>query len=277
MTFLMTLIALIIERFFHWSHLRHWHWFTRYQHFLSVRMGTWSNLMLLVVAVLPPVIVFAFVGWLVSGWFYNIPKLIFGVLVLLYCFGPNNLWVQIYNCIRALNKEDQIAAMEEAKNIFALPDLNQPQTFHQSLTRAIFIAANQRIFAVIFWFVLLGPAGAVLYRAVSLCATNASFGVMTSALQIMRLLDWIPVRIFTFLFALVGAYTKVWAQFKTYWKAGVSSNDAMLGDCGVAALAFSQDVAVPEDGSAENEALMLLDRAFVLMLVILAAWVLMVR
>lgn len=270
MTFLTILIALIVERFFHWSHLRQWNWYLRYQHFLSVRLGTRSNFLLLVVAVVPLACLFAFLGWIFSGWLYNIPKLIFGTVVLLYCMGLNNLWVQIYNCVRALNKEDPVAAIEQVKTTFGVTFADQPQAFHQAFTRAIFIAANQRIFAVIFWFALLGPGGAVLYRAVSLCAENVSLGVVTMATQWLRVLDWIPVRIFSFLFALGGHFTRVFSCWKKYAKEGLHFNETLLGDCGIAALAPNDVQQIPEDGSTENDALLLLDRVFIIGLVFLA-------
>ena len=35
MTFIVTLISLVIERFFHWSQLRRWRWFNTFQQWLS--------------------------------------------------------------------------------------------------------------------------------------------------------------------------------------------------------------------------------------------------
>lgn len=276
MTFIAILVALIIERFFHWSHLRHWNWFLRYQHFLSVRMGTKANVLIFLAAVLPPVLVFGFVSWLLTGWFYNLFKIIFSVIVLIYCLGPQNLWLQIYNCIRIF-KENPADALEQIKTDFGVTQVEQPQAFHQAFTRAIFIAANERIFAVVFWFIVLGPAGAVLYRAVNLCAVNTSLGVMSLAAQVQRYLNWIPIRIFTFIFALGGHYTRVISRWKTYAKDGVQSNDAMLGECGIAALSVEQEQKLPEDGSAETESIALLDRVLVMGLVIIAFCVLILR
>ena len=42
MTFIITLIALLIERFFDWNHIRKWRWFLRYQSWLAVRLSAWS-------------------------------------------------------------------------------------------------------------------------------------------------------------------------------------------------------------------------------------------
>lgn len=272
MTFIITLIALIIERFFHWSHLRHWQWFARYQYFLNVRIGAWPKWILLVASVLPPVLLVLLVGCLMSGWWYNLPKLIFGVVVLVYCLGPKNMWLQIYSCIQAFNKEDTHSAMEQARQAFGMTGVDQPQAFHQAFTRAIFVAANERIFAVIFWFAVLGPWGAVLYRLMSLSANSAVLGITEIASKARCLLDWIPVRVFTFIFALGGHFTRVFTCWKQHAKEGPMSNDSMLSECGFAALSVPEHTS--EEGVLEKEALELLDRVYVMGLVMLAVLVL---
>jgi len=271
MTFIITFIALIIERFFHWGHLRHWQWFGRYQYFLTTRLANWPGFLLLIVSVLPVLMVVGIIEFAICGWLYNIPKLIFGLIILLYCMGPNNLWVQIYSCIRALNKEEPHVAIEQVKTVFGITAVDQSQNFHQSFTRAIFIAANQRIFAVIFWFAVLGPIGAILYRVISLSTNSSVSSVTQAAVYMQKVLDWIPARAITFIFALGGHFTLVFARWKQHVKQGIDSNDAILGECGIAGLCVANGDQLPEDGAAEKEALALLDRVFVMALVILAA------
>lgn len=277
MTFIVTLIALIIERFFHWSQLRHWQWFSRYQYFLNIRIGNQSKYLLLFACVFPPVLVVALLGYLLCGWWYNIPELVFSLLILIYCLGPKNLWLQIYSCINALNKGDPREAIEQVKTAFGVTSVDQPQAFHQAFTRVIFVAANQRIFAVLFWFAVLGPWGAVLYRLINLCNVNGIFGMSEIALQAQAILDWIPARVFAFIFALVGDFTNVFSYWKRDVKEGLGSNENILGDCGTAALGFAEADHFPEGGIAEKEALALLDRVFIMILVILAVSVLIAR
>lgn len=274
MTFIITLIALILERFFHWTQLRGWSWFARFQYFLNVRIGHWSKYVVLLACVLPPVLLIALLGCIMSGWLYGIPKLLYGLAVMMYCLGPKNLWVEIYSCISALNKEDPHTAVEKVRTTFGLTAIDQPQAFHQAFTRAIFIEANQRIFAVIFWFAVGGPAGAFLYRLIELCVKNEVLGVSQIASQAQGILDWIPVRIVTFLFALAGHFTEVLCPWKRYAKEGITYNHVMLGECGITALGVEKDEKLPEDGSAEKEALALLDRVLVMTLVVIAVFVL---
>jgi AmpE protein len=276
MTFIAILVALIVERFFHWGHLRHWQWFARYQRFLGTRLAGWPKYLVLSACVIPPALIVAVINCAISNWWYHLPKLIFDIVILIYCLGPKNLWVQIYSCIRSLNKDETHAAIEQVKTAFGLTSIEQPQAFHQAFTRAIFIEANQRIFAVLFWFVFLGPLGAILYRTISLCAENTTVVFADAALQAQRLLDWLPARLFTLVFALGGNFSKAFVTWKQHAADGLGSSDILLGECGIAALDVSQTELIPEDGSAENEALSMLDRVFVIGLVSLALIVLLI-
>lgn len=277
MTFIITLISLIIERFFHWSHVRYWRWFGQYQRWLGQYIANWPSYALLIVCVLPIVVVVGLIDGLLDNWLYGILKLLFGVLVLVYCMGPENLWVQVYSCLNELQKEDPKAAVDYAQNAFVIPVPTQSQAFHQSLTNVIFIAAHERVFAVIFWFIILGPLGAVLYRTIALCAKQSDLGIMVVAKQAQRTLDWIPARLFTFIFALAGHFTEVFAIWKKDAPKGINDNDKLISDCGNAALDIKKDNLLPEDGFAEKTALDLLDRVFLITLVILAVIVLIAR
>ncbi|MHB1947835.1 MAG: regulatory signaling modulator protein AmpE [Gammaproteobacteria bacterium] len=278
MTFIITLIALIIERFFHWSHLRRWRWFNKYQQKLATtRLANWPSYALLIISILPLIIVVGLVNHLLAGPLHGIFKIVFGVLVLLYCMGPSNLWAQTFGCLSELHKEDPKIALDRAQACFGIAAPSSSQAFHQALTSAIFIEANQRIFAVVFWFVILGPIGAVLYRALALCANESALGLSQLAHRVQGWLDWLPVRLFTLLFALSGHFIEVFTLWKCDVKSGVSMNDKLLTECGIAAIDARENNHLPEDGAAEKSALELLDRTFIIGLVILAVIVLIIR
>ncbi|MDR3492736.1 MAG: regulatory signaling modulator protein AmpE [Gammaproteobacteria bacterium] len=273
MTFIITLIALIIERFFDWSHMRKWQWFNTYHAWLIAKASRFSPYVLIVMCVLPPVLLVGFLDGLLRH--YSFFKLIFGTLILIYCLGPNNFWAQVYACIKVLHNEDPQVAMSKVQTEFGITLSENPQAFHRAFTNTIFIEANRRIFAVFFWFVLLGPVGAVLYRLVDLCKLRG-VTIKFVANQTQEVLDWLPVRILAFGFALGGHFTEV----VRHWKHGVLSapvtNDFFLTECGIAALDILELQQLPIDGSAEKETLGLLDRTFVISLVLLAMGVLVV-
>lgn len=272
MTFIITLISLIIERFFHWSQLRHWRWFDGYQQMLQKRFEKMSAPALLVILILPIVIVVGLVNYLLSGWGYGIFKLLFGILVLTYCLGPKNLWMELYACLTEL-KTDPKKAIERVQTAFAILPQDNSQAFHQAFTRAIFVEAQHRIFSVIFWFMVLGPIGAVLYRATALCAQQDG-ETAKYAHQAQEWLDWLPVRVVTFLFALGGHFSQVLPRWKQGVQTGVEANHTVLTECGMAALDAATTNELSEDGDAEKEVIELIDRVLVMSLVILAVVVL---
>lgn len=241
MTFIITLISLAIERFFHWSHLRHWRWFNTYQQWLShSRVNRLPSLVLFILALLPFTLLVGLINHFLDNWLYGILKIVFGIVILLYCLGPANLWVQA-------NRQNQ---------------------------QSIFILANERVLAVVFWFVVLGPVGAVLYRSIALMSNGSPLGLTQTAKKIQQCLDWLPIRIFTFIFALGGHFSRVFACWKKTVLKGPETNDAMLAGCGQAALDVKESEPVSADGLAEREAMIFLDRVLIISLVILAVIVL---
>lgn len=274
MTFIITLVSLIMERFFHWTHLRTWRWFTTYQRWLNIRLGNLPSYLLLAICIVPLLIVVGLLNLALAGWFYGVLKLLFGIAVLMYCLGPKNLWVQVYSCLSEIHKEDPKSVVEQVQSSFGIPPVENSQVFHQKFTRAIFTESYYRVFAVIFWFLLLGPVGAILYRSISICAKDSPLGVSTTAAKVQRVLDWVPVRLFTFIFALGGHFTDVISIWEHSIKKGLSYNDILLSECGVAALDVMEENRIPEEGAAEKEALALVDRVLVMSLVFLAVIVL---
>jgi membrane protein required for beta-lactamase induction len=97
--------------------------------------------------------------------------------------------------------------------------------------------------------------------------------LVQSASYVQDILNWIPVRLFTLFFALGGHFVNVlscWRK-KTTW--GLTTNDKLLTECGIAALGDNEDT-IAQDGSAGKSAIGLLDRAFVITLIVLAVFVL---
>lgn len=275
MTFIITLVSLVLERFFYWGHLRHWRWFSYYQRRLQRSyFNNWSVWLLLIMCVLPPVILIGFFQWLFHGWLYGLFELLFGIVILLYCLGPHNFWLQAYAAINEIRNDDPALATARVRELFGIATPENPQAFHQSFTGALFLAAYWRIFSVAFWFVILGPIGAILYRMIALLSTESPLGLTYVASKTQQWLDWMPIRIFTFIFALGGHFKAVFIRWKRTILSGPEANELLLTDCGTAALDITENTTLPENGALEKEAIHLLDRVFIISLVILAVVVL---
>lgn len=239
MTFLITLIALLIERFFDWSHIRQWKWFLGYQRWLQTTLiAKWPMYVVLLIEVLPLLIVVGVLNCILSNFLYGVLKLIFGLLVLMYCFGPANSWAEHAN-------DDNV------------------DTTGAAWIAELFPKIHARVFAVVFWFVIVGPVGCVFYRVLDFLK------MQPRALQVKEMLDWLPARLFTFLFALGGHFTRVFSCWKKKGIGGLASSDALLSECGIAAMDIPN-----ENSLAKKEILALVDRVLIIGLVLLAIIVL---
>lgn len=280
MTFIVTLIALLIERFFDWSHLRQWRWYMAYQRMIARRLAGKSSYLILAATIIPLLIIIGLIGWAIRGSLYGFITLLFELFILIYCLGPRNLWADTFACINALTNGDAHFAADKLKASFNITEINDGPALHRSFLNTIFIEANRRIFAVIFWYLILGPIGAILYRCVALAANEADSAEMPtdltqSARRCEAILDWLPVRVLTFIFALGGHFVRVLSCWRKKVLQGLSSNDRLLTECGIEALGNQDEQgAIREDGSAEKNAISLLDRVFVIVLVIIAVIVL---
>jgi adenosylcobinamide-phosphate synthase len=89
------------------------------------------------------------------------------------------------------------------------------------------VGAYRHVFGPIFWFAVLGPMGAIAYRAATIlklkwgardAAQDASFGHF--AAQAADVVDWLPVRATAITFAIVGNFEDAvhcWRQQAQRW------------------------------------------------------------
>jgi membrane protein required for beta-lactamase induction len=276
MVFIAILLALALERFFDWGHLRRWQWFDGYCQMLSASIDRLSPALRLACWLLPPVLLVGLVEYILSGWIFGLFRLVFDFVILLYCFGPTNYWAQLYECLQAMQQGD--AQLVDVRVKAAFPQVVAPtsQALHQTLARAIFIEGERRIFAVLFWFALCGPMGAVLYRLTVLANNRAITDMSLLSTQVLEVLDWLPARLLGFLFALGGHFVKVFSQWQKYATQGLNSSEIIIAETGLAALDLPANKPLPENGEVEKSAIQLFDRALIIMLVLSAVWVLLV-
>ncbi len=244
MTFLVLLFGLLTERFYDWSHLRRFDWFRSYQAWVNKQWSTLNAAALLSLYVLPIAIGVLLISFIFHNSLLGILSFLFGLAVFIYCLGPKNLWAEA-----------------------------QPQSGGFPLDK-LFLEANQRIFAVVFWFLILGPAGAILYRLVSLIAAEENIesrpDVGAMARHLLNLLDWIPIRLFSAGLALGGHFSQVMAVWRNKASLGPDQNDTMLVECGYAALGNEVTRGPTSAAMVDKQAISLLDRALIITLVVLA-------
>lgn len=288
MSFTAIFIALLLERYviYDMSPLRNWSWLAAYRKVICERMSGQAPHILLAGIVAPLVVGVILIQVLVYSVQYGFINLFYCLAVILYCLGPRNLWADVTTCLTALSEGDAGVLAEKLKQTFGIDkksfDIStggmDKQALHKQLLTQIFIQTNVRVFGIVFWYGLVGLAGVVAYRLIAIIAAEqggdeTSTAMSTTAKQALGYLDWPAVRALSFLFALGGNFSKVFAAWMSKLMNGPETNETLLLDCGMASLNCVADSTLPEDGSAENEQLGVIDRSLAITMVILAVMV----
>jgi AmpE protein len=131
--------------------------------------------------------------------------LLFDTAVLVWCWGPRDLDRDVAAIIDAPDADTRRAAAARLWPAATAVRLDGP-----SLVEAVFRNALQRWFAVLFWFLLLGPFGALLYRLSALAVEHAAAELPPTTASGARLwlaaLEWPVAQLATLTLALVGNF-----------------------------------------------------------------------
>lgn len=268
MSFIVILIALLIERYFDWSHLRQWSWYTALERQVTQRLTGASPYVLLAAVLVPPILLVMLLQYVFSDLIFGFPWFVASLMIVLYCFGPKNLWADAYASINSVTSQPADKASETLRSTFNLNTANPLESIQQQLISQMIISANSRVFAIVFWYFIFGLPGALLYR---LSAVSAQYSgvpaISATALKVQESLDWVSVRVLTFIFAIAGNFTRVLTCWRQRLSMGLDGNNLLITECGFAAIT-SDGEKIPEDGTLERSAVSLLDRAFIIVLII---------
>jgi AmpE protein len=187
---------------------------------------------------------------------FGLPLFAFAVVVLFFCWGPRELDADIDAVLKAPDRDQRLAAAQALRPDSAHAPLPLEAT---ALVEATFASALSRWFGVLFWFVLLGPAGALGYRMIQLIARHASFADELDARQheiaerTARILDWAPAHLVALTLALVSDFDAVlhtWREYHAAHGQGFFSLD--LGFLGALARAGVDADVIAGDGYATD-------------------------
>lgn len=147
---------------------------------------------------------------------YGLPAFVFSVLVLFWCWGPRDLDLDVEAIADAPDADRRRSA---ASALFE-PGV-EVRTDAASLVGGVFQGALERWFGVLFWFVLLGPFGAVLYRLAQLGGTRAAAAKLPLAhaaayARLKQILDWPVAQLVTLGLALAANFDAVLAAWRRW-------------------------------------------------------------
>jgi AmpE protein len=281
MSLIIILIALALERLASvGSYLQRFSWFDGYLHGLHKVFGSLlKGIVGVVIAILPCLLVVGLVYYGLGFLLFNIVGFFIALLVLLYCLGPVDLHTQLKTYLAESSQNNPQAGMLSNLDTLVKPSgINI--TLPRAITQGILVQFNERTFAVLFWFVLAGPLGALLYRLVSLIRHNAlqenseNAALLQGATTIQGILDWLPARILSFTYALAGNFISGFAVWINKVWGSIYQNDELLLQSGLKALELPEDNISSASIEENKAALALTDRALIIFLVALGLVVL---
>jgi len=214
-------------------------WFRRWcAQVAATGMGSGAALLASVAA---PVVLAALVLDGLSSVLFGLPWIAAAAVLLLYAFGRRDLdelMARYRNYCRG--GDFQAAWLAIGSELERGPPGEPPAGVHEAharMQRAFLYEACQRWFAVLLYFLLLGPAGALAYRLLHLAAPGAG----ESAGRALYYADWLPGRLLAATFTLTGDFVRSREAFAGTLRQASMDTSTALGTVAAAALDTAPD------------------------------------
>lgn len=265
MNLIALLIGLVIERLAtQLFHLRELRWLDLIIDLGFRQVGRFANwpalipvVILAVILVLPVFLVILALG----DALLSFPYLVLAIIVLFFSLGPKDIGEDVDDYCTALEAQDEDEIRKTARAIAEKELSADPLERIRQVESAICVQANNRLFAVVFWFVLLGPFGpfgAWSYRVTDLVRRRAVFSaardddgqrtanmILEAAGQLHGWLAWIPARLTAIGYAMAGSFEGALSAWRategTTAKSQSERSEDLLARVGIGALALQSD------------------------------------
>ncbi len=181
-----------------------------------------------------------------SGLIVWLVTLAFALVVLVLCIGDRGADDQIEEYLRALEREDVEGAYLHVREMLQGRESDNAAEMNRHVIEALLVRNHERLLAILFWFVILGPVGAVLYRSTAQLkgllygGRNVSGDFIEAGLRLQALLDWIPARITALCYAIIGSFVDAihqWRSAGPEWRIDMAAgNRGVLVNTGMGSL-----------------------------------------
>ncbi len=283
MEFIVLIIALLLERFVHVeSYVKRFSWFKTYLDFIKAavdKTGLMKGYPGLLICVLPILIVVWIVYSLLDSIAFGFVGFVLALLILVYTLGPKDLYYAYEKFFLAQVQNDPQARADSLKDLLCeIPDTSEAQ--NEALCKHVFTQYNHCLFTVIFWFILLGPMAALLYRLVAQVFTEAHTKdspyqkLLPEVSCVLKIIEWLPIRVAGILFSLMGDFHHGFGYWLRHVGSGLKQNYEFIQNMGLAALGIQKETEVSFDTAKIKAALRLIDRSLITFVVIVALFVL---
>jgi membrane protein required for beta-lactamase induction len=281
MTLISVLLGLAADRLLtHLHEYRHYRFFFSYVDWMRERFSgpAWDHVGGLLLILVPVWLAVGLIQQWVGDWLFGLVGLLFYTVVLAYCIGPRDLAFDADTYCEVCESTDPGLRARAAGRFLHSEDVpDDTAECARRVSNAVLVEANDRMFSVVFWFVLLGPLGAVLYRSASLLYQDrrdeGEFG--DSVAWLHAILVWLPARLTALGYALSGhfdAALEAWRKTHQSPPRGSEGSRQVLAATAAGALGLEQEVLDDGDDvrAPVRAAMRLVWRTLTIWLVILA-------
>jgi AmpE protein len=180
--------------------------------------------------------------------FWGLPWFVFAVLVLFYCWGPRDLDLDVESIVDAPDAAHKREAAASLLQTDPASTSDGPGLDGHALVEGVFNGALRRWFGPLLWFLLLGPAGALLYRVTALLGgdsthADAPVALREAARWLLSVLDWPVAQLMTVALALAANFDAVFGAWRDWHAGGMRLDTGFLG----AAARASVDIEIADD------------------------------
>ncbi|WP_438952139.1 regulatory signaling modulator protein AmpE [Porticoccus sp.] len=207
-------------------------WFYRF----CDQLAGWSKLQSAprvqqVITLLLPVVVLALVIGLLGHSWLGLPQFVLSLLVFLYALGRGSLEPEVANYEEDLGRGDQQAAYRDVAAL-SPEHTDDVMDAEQSRLAALEVIAYryfERYFAVMFWFILAGAPGALLYRLSVIRRDRTGTTGESADAEWLWLLEWLPVRLVGISICFVGNFSACLNRWRHSFFSSAGSAEVLGG------------------------------------------------
>lgn len=217
-----------------------------------------QGLVALALVVLPPVLL-VFLVRFALGELAWVLRFAFDVIVLSWTLDLYRLLDRAEATGDALKAGDMPVANE---NLRLLSATKATETSEVGIARAtvetVLMQGYAAVVAPLFWFILLGPAVAVLQRLTTLLDERWRSGeegvaeLAWGTTRLSEIIGWLPLRVTAFSYAIMGSFEDAWRCWRYQVKASSNDSTASLLAAGLGALQLLMCEELPQTAGQER-------------------------
>ncbi len=249
-----------------------------------------SGLLAWTLLVLPTVALLLYVEQLVEQLAQA--EIMISILCLTLALGTKSLIQHARAVSNALNKQDIVLARKKIAMMVSRDTSSSDEVaINKATIESVLENGSDAVFAAIFWFIILGAPGVVLYRLAN--TLDAMWGYRTerfnyfgcTAARIDDVLNWLPARLTAFSYALAGNTVTAWRCWQRqakHWH-GINPGVVMASGAGAlnislggAAIYHGQNIERPELGCDQSPQVSDISRAIHLVYKSIFIWLLVI-